>query len=170
MRLVVLVLGLAAASPAAAAEYLQRVDSPVITATGSQAELAKRARLCLAQKANAGGSSAAAVTFDPDAGVVVSPAVFGYSSLGIPWAVRSTLTIETKDGRFRMSHTNLQQRQGRPAIQDVLDTANGRGPRAEGEWMGVGMWWGASHAKVEAAAAELSKAVANCISAAPADW
>ena len=147
--------------PAIAAEYPETVQSPVFESAGDHMMLAKRAATCLAQNT---GLSGQAIQSDLDGGTVVGASLFSYSQGGIPWSVRSTLTVEAKDGRFRLTHTNLTQKQGGPAVASGWSIFNGSVDHSsEGEWIRVGRWRFSGSDKVEAAAQALSLRVATCI-------
>lgn len=151
------------ATPATAAEYLETVQSTVFETGGEHTTLTRRAAICLVQNAGVPGQS---VQSDPDSGIVVGAALFPYSQGGIPWSVRSTLTVEAKDGRFRLTHTALTQKQGGPAVPSGWSIFNGSvDQRSEGGWMKVGKWRFSGSEKVEAAAQALSQKIASCIQA-----
>ncbi|MDB5453607.1 MAG: hypothetical protein JWO33_2185 [Caulobacteraceae bacterium] len=159
----------AVAAPAIAADYVEQIVSPVFEAPGDRAALTRRAGTCLAQS-NAG--SPAAIRSDEVGGTVVGAVLFSYSQAAVPWSVRSTLTVELKDGRFRLTHTNLTQKQGGPAVpsgSSILSDSVDQ--RTEGGWMRVGDWRFSGAEKVRAAADAVSQRIANCIeSKAKEDW
>ena len=157
----------AIAPSASAADYLQTVVSPVFEAQGDRSTLAKRSATCLAQNSGLAGPT---IQSDPEGGTVVGPLQFSYSNSGIPWTVRSTLTIETKDGRFRMTHSALTQKQGGPAVPSGWSIFNGSvDTGSEGGWMRIGQWRFSGSDKVEAAAQALSKRIATCVETKPAE-
>ncbi|MGV3720614.1 MAG: hypothetical protein ACO1SX_06855, partial [Actinomycetota bacterium] len=74
----------------------------------------------------------------------------------LEWQMRSRLTLEAREGRFRLTHTSIER---------LNDQAGG--------WSPVGKWWGSGWQKAEAALKNISAAIADCITAAPAaqdDW
>lgn len=100
-------LTLALATPAAAAQQLERVESPPLEAAGSARELVGRGRTCMARVL---GSRP--VT-DLEGGVVVAASRFAYTErllIPLAWEGRSTVTLEASDGRFRVTHTDIAQR------------------------------------------------------------
>ena len=168
MRALIIAAVAAAASSAEAAETLQNVTSPVIQAEGSQAALAKRATVCLTKniRPEKGGQPVIQAS-DPESGTVVAAATFTFTRAAIAWTARSTLTVETKDGRFRLVHTALQHRQGSESPSGLASFL-GTNPRND-TWTDVGMWWGAGGETVKREAEALSAKVADCIKAAPKD-
>jgi hypothetical protein len=160
---------LAFAMPASGAQYLETIPSDVFQAAGDHAALARRSALCLAQASGVPGQTLQA---DAEAGVVVGPALFSYSTIGIPWSVKSIVTIETKDGRFRITHSSLAQKQGGPAVRQWTIMGSGTDQRGEGGWGPVGTWRFSGGEKVEKAAQALSQRIADCIQAVPRrdDW
>lgn len=148
-----------------AAEYVDSIQSPVLEAAGDKAALTRRAATCLAQN---GGGAGQAIQTDTDGGTTVAPMLFPYRDAGIPWSVRSTLTVEAKDGRFRMTHTNLTHMQGGPASQrgwSIFDGSTNHS--SEREWARVGKWRFSGGERVETAAQELSQKIAACIQKTP---
>ena len=154
------------AAPAVAADYLEAVESPVFEAPGDHAALTRRAATCLAQNEGLTGQS---IQTDAEGGTVVGPLLFSYSSAGVPWSVRSTLTIVSKDGRFRMTHSALSHKQGGPAVSGWSIFSGSLDQGSEGGWMRVGKWKFSGADKVEAAAQALSLRIATCIQAVPSN-
>ena len=104
--------------------YLQRVESPVYEAEGDHQAITKRALVCVAQTVRPGLTDAPTVTSsDLDAGVIVANNAFEVTSGLLRVRARTTLTVQAKDGRFRIVHTNIEQ---------YLDASYG--------WTKVGTW------------------------------
>lgn len=151
------------ATAAIAADYLETVVSPVFETKGDRAALAKFAASCLAQNAGLAGPT---IQTDVEGGTVVGPILFPYSSAGVPWSVRSTLTVDVKDGRFRITTANFTHKQGGPAVASSWSIFNGSVDQAtEGGWTRVfkGRFGGSE--KVESEAQALSKRIAGCVQA-----
>jgi len=113
------------------------------------------------------------VQSDPATGTVVGAALMSYSQGGVPWSVRSTLTLEAKDGRFRLTHTGLTQKQGGPAASSSAWTglfAGSVDDKADGGWMRVGNWRFSGGEKATAAAQALSQKIADCLKKPAEDW
>lgn len=152
----------------AQAQYVETVTSSVFEAPDKdRASLTRRASTCLIQSAGTAGQS---VQTDVEAGTVVGAALFSYSQAGIAWSVRSTLTAEAKDGRFRLVHSGLTHKQGGPAASRSAWSAflGSKDQGSEGGWMPVGKWRFAGGERAEAAAQALSQKIATCVQAAPA--
>ena len=62
------------------------------------------------------------------------------------WEIRSTFTFEAREGRFRITQTNLER---------FYDTGSGWGP--------IGKWWGSSWKSAEKTFTSASVAVAACV-------
>ena len=144
-------LALAAlASPAVAHEYLTDLTSQVYQTPGTPKEIATRAQTCIAQNLRSGTVNAPQiVTSDLDNGVIVAQNALRFGSLP-EWQVRSRLTFEARDGRFRISQTGIEM---------FNDMAGGWGP--------IGKWFGSPWKKAEAAFTASAEAVAQCVVAGP---
>ena len=156
------------ATSAGAAEYLDTVQSSIFEAPFDHKVLSRRAAICLSQNAGISGQT---MQTDIDGGTVVGASLFSYSSGGIPWSVKSTLTFEAKDGRFRLTHSNLAQKQGGPAIPESWSILSGSvNQSAEGGWIRVGKWSFSGYKKVEGAAQAMSQRIATCVQSLHSDW
>lgn len=84
---------------------LERIESPVFETNGDRATIARRAIICAAQTLRPGMTNASTIiASDADAGVVVARDDIGLGSD----EARSTVTIETKDGRFKITHMTIE--------------------------------------------------------------
>jgi hypothetical protein len=107
-------LGLAAPSYAARAS-LPTLTSEVYQATGDHAAIARRANTCAAQLLHSGLMTIPVIiSSDPEAGTVVAHNTFqipigkGHGVFAVAFDARSTVSIEAKDGRFRIEYTDLE--------------------------------------------------------------
>lgn len=151
--LFVVVAGLA--SPAAAADYLTEVSSQVYQTQGTPKEIATRAQTCIAQNLRSGTVNAPQiVSADLDNGVIVANNALRFGSLP-EWQIRSRLTFEAREGRFRISQTGLEM---------FNDMAGG--------WNGIGKWFGSPWKKAQATFEASAAAVAACVMSGPKrdDW
>jgi hypothetical protein len=140
-------------APAAAAEYLTSVTSEVYQTTGTAREIATRASTCISQHLSPGTTDAQLmVSGDLDGGVIVARNALSYSDGLLQWRVRSTLTFEAREGRFRIEQTNLE--------------------RFNDAWGPIGKWTGSGWKKAEAAFTASARAVAQCVMTPPRrdDW
>ena len=95
---------------AAAPQYLERVESPVYETEGDHQAISRRALTCIAQIVRPGLTDAPTVlSSDLDAGVIVANNAFKVTTGLFDADARTTLTFEAKDGRFRITHTNVEQ-------------------------------------------------------------
>lgn len=146
-------------------DYLTEVVGPVHQAEGTPAELATRAQACITQivaTPPAGGSII--LSSDPATGMVVAANALEYRDGLVPWQLRSRLTFEGRDGRFRLRHT---------AIERHNDQSFGAQALGASPWGPVGKWWGSGWQKAEQALVSVSTRVADCIAAPAAssdDW
>jgi hypothetical protein len=115
------------ASPAAA-EDLLFVTSEVYQTPGSQSEIARRGQQCIAKNLHA-TDAAVILSADMDAGVVVARNALEYGAFP-RWKIRSTFTLEAKEGRFRIVQTNLER---------YLDQAMWGGLVRSPESLGIGL-------------------------------
>jgi hypothetical protein len=132
-----------------AAEYLTTVTSEVYQTNGTQSEIARRGQSCIARNIHATDGQVI-LSSDRDAGVITAQNAFEYGSLP-RWQLRSTLTFEAKDGRFRIVHTNIER---------FNDAALGGAG-----WYGVGKWWGSDWKRVQKELTDRATAVAQCVMA-----
>lgn len=139
----VTVLALMALAP----DYLTTVQSEVIEAQGTPAEIAARGERCMAQQLGSGREGGELiVSRDIEAGVVVSRNAVTYMDGLLQWQMRSRLTLEARDGRFRLTHSSIER---------FNDQAGG--------WSPVGKWWGSGWQKAEMALKATSAGVAECV-------
>lgn len=142
------------AAPAAAAnEYLTVITSEVYQTPGTPREIATRAQTCISQNLAPGTTdSQLIINADLDGGTIVARNAISYPDGLMQWQIRSTFTLEARDGRFRIEQTNLE--------------------RFNDRWGPIGKWFGSGWKKAEAAFAGPAKAVADCIIAGPkkGDW
>lgn len=140
-----IVLLMCLTTPAHAREYLTNVTSEVYQTAGSPHDLAARANRCIAQHLTPGRVDAPLiVNSDLDAGTVVARNAMEYGSL-VRWQIRSTFTFEARDGRFRISQTNIER----------FYDAKGWGP--------IGKWWGSEWKKAEEVFSASAAKVAACV-------
>jgi hypothetical protein len=145
----------ALATPAAAAEYLTEVTSQVYQTQGTPKEIATRAQTCIAQNLRSGTVNAPQiVSSDLDNGLIVANNALRFGSLP-EWQIRSRLTFEAREGRFRISQTGLEM---------FNDMAGG--------WNGIGKWFGSPWKKAQATFEASAAAVAACVMSGPKreDW
>jgi hypothetical protein len=111
-----------------------------------------RARTCIAQLLTSGTTDAdIIISSDPDAGIVVARNALKYGSLP-EWEIRSRFTFEAREGRFRITQTNLER---------FNDMAGGWGP--------IGKWTGSQWKRAENAFGIAALAVAQCVQQAKRD-
>jgi hypothetical protein len=147
------------ASPLAAAEYLTSVASEVYQTTGSPKEIATRASTCISQNlAQGSGEAPLIISSDLDGGVIVARNSIEYGSLP-RWKIRSRLTFEAREGRFRIEQTTLER----------FNTNSLTGVEA---WGPIGKWAGSGWKKAEEKFAASATAVAQCVISGPkrSDW
>ena len=143
-RMVLILASLA--SPASAHEYLTELTSAVYQAQGTPRDIAARAQNCIAQNLRSGTVNAPQiVSSDLDHGVVVAQNALRFGSLP-EWQIRSRLTFEAREGRFRISQSGIEM---------FNDMAGGWGP--------IGKWFGSPWKKAEAAFLASADAVAQCV-------
>lgn len=175
-------LALAPFAAAVSAEALGPLQSAVYERAGTQREIATAARACALKilrndafqirdssrvgfmspaGATDGDSSTipggeVVTTFDADGGLVVAQSRITRSTLFGKESVQSTVTIEAKDGRFRITHSSIGS-----ASADTGYAAN----RGYGPVLVQAM---SPHEKVRAALEGVTEKLAACIRDAPA--
>lgn len=141
----------------AAPDYLTEVRSDPITAEGSPPEIASRGEACMARLLGSGRvGGELIISRDHSAGIVVARNALTYQDGWIlRWEMRSRVTLEARDGRFRITHTNIER---------LNEQAGG--------WTPVGKWRGSGWQKAEEALKGQTEQLAACITSAAAqdDW
>lgn len=141
-------------------EYLTSVISEPMPATGSVPEITSRAETCIGRILNAGDPGGELiVSSDPVGGAVVARNWIEYRDGLMPWKIRSRVTVEAREGRFRISHSSIERFNDQPAGLFVT----GASP-----WVPIGKWWGSGWQKAEDALKAKSAELATCIQQAPA--
>lgn len=141
--MIILTLAMALAAP----EYLTSVQGDVITTTGTPAEIAARGEACMARHLGSGRQGGELiVSRDLTAGVIVSRNAVTYRDGLLEWQMRSRLTLEARQDRFRLTHD---------AIERFNDQAGG--------WSAVGRWWGSGWQKAETALVNISATITECM-------
>lgn len=136
---------MAVAAPAP--EYLTSMTSEVYQADGSPDVLVSRAAACAAQFMASGQQGGELiVTSDPAQGVLVVNNRLDYRDGLMTWPLRSRVTFEARDGRFRILHASIER----------LNTGYGG-------WQGVGKWRGSGWQKAEEALSGVTARLAACV-------
>lgn len=151
------IASVATASPLSAAEYLTDLTSQVYQTSGTPREIAVRAQTCIAQNLRPGTVNAPQIiSSDLQNGLIVAQSAIEYPDGFLRWKIRSTFTLEARDGRFRIVQTNLER---------FYDTGSIG-------WSGIGKWTGSGWKKAEAAFQLSASAVAACVLNGPKkeDW
>lgn len=139
-----LALALALVSPP---DYLTLVQSPVYEAPGTPSDLARRGEICMARLL-AGGRAGGQVivSSDPAGGAVVATNAMEYRDGLLTWQMRSRVTFQARDSRYRIEHTSIE-----------------RFNEQAGGWTPVGKWWGSGWVKAEDALKAVSTSIASCV-------
>lgn len=136
-------------------EYLTEVVSPVHQVDATPAELARRAEVCMSQTLAASADAGSViVSSDPERGVVVGSNALEYRDGMLPWRMRSRVTFEGREGRFRITHT---------AIQRFNEQSFGAQVLSADAWQPVGKWRGSGWQKAEQALQGISTQIADCV-------
>jgi hypothetical protein len=128
-------------------DYLTLVQSPVYETPGAPPEIARRGETCMARllaSGRAGGQ--VIVSSDPHGGAVVATNAMEYRDGLLMWQMRSRVTLQARDGRFRIEHTSIE-----------------RFNEQAGGWTPVGKWWGSGWVKAEDALKAVSASIAACV-------
>ena len=157
------------------AEYLELVESKVYETSGTAAEIAKRGESCIARTvrndavrisdnaSNVGGfgqpkrstdelsGGPVIISSDSAAGIVVANSRVNWSTMLSAQVTQSTMTFLSKDGRFKIQHTNIE------TLQLSTGYAENDGFTRQGKWTG------SSWEKVEKALQQSSDKVAQCV-------
>lgn len=138
-------------------DYLTVVVGEPVQAPGSAAEIATRGEACMAKHLSSGRQGGELiVSRDPASGVIVSRSAVSYMDGLLEWQMRSRLTLEAREGRFRLTHESIE-----------------RFNEYGGGWSPVGKWRGSGWQKAETALKATSDQIAACIAIPPgadADW
>lgn len=130
-----------------APDYLTTVQSEVFQAEGSPAQITARAEQCIAEQLGSGiQGGELIVSRDPAAGVIVARNAVSYQDGLMNWRLRSRVTFEAREGRFRIVHN---------AIERFNDQGGG--------WSPVGKWRFSGWQKAENALKATSDSLAGCV-------
>lgn len=144
-----------AASAVIAPEYLTSVVSEPFQTTGTATEIAVRAETCAARLLYAGVEGGELiVSSSPATGVVVARNSLEYRDNLVPWRIRSRMTVEARDGRFRISHGEIER---------YTDPAHGTQLFGGSPWGPIGKWRFSGWQKAEAALIGKTGELAACI-------
>lgn len=107
MRLLVLAVAMATSSITYASETLSEVISEVYQAEGmTKDQINNKALQCIKSSAgNAAGAVEPAIDGDSAYAIVRT----GYTKAMVSFTVRSRITVLAKDGRFKITHTDIDQ-------------------------------------------------------------
>lgn len=153
-----------AAALIVAPDYLTEVVGEPTSTTGTVSEVTLRAQACASRSLNSGSDGGQVIlSSDPAAGVVVAANWLEYRDGMVPWKLRSRVTIEVREGRFRVRHDSIERHNDQSFGAQVL----GASP-----WSPVGKWWGSGWQKAETALKAVSDRLSSCIQSAPTgdDW
>lgn len=144
-------------------EYLTEVVSEPTPTVGAAAEIASRGEACIARLLSAGSEGELIISRDVQGGTLVARNVTDYRDGLVIWKIRSRVTFEAREGRFRISHSQIERFNDQSFGSNVL----GASP-----WQPVGKWRGSGWQKAHDALAGQSQALSNCITQASAssDW
>lgn len=117
-------------------EKLGDISSDVFTADGRQADIAKRGEACIARlvrndslRDDASGPVLTSVL--PQFGLVVAHSRLIKHTFGLDFIIQSVLTFESKDGRFRMTYSDIKSGADTGNGRVVLDKINKKAPLAK---------------------------------------
>jgi hypothetical protein len=130
---------------AGAPEYLTRVDSAVFQAPKTANEIHERAKTCIAENLAPGAQGGQLIISD-DGTTIVANSVIRFSAKMVPWTIRTRMILEAREGRFRISHTN---------IESFNEYSR--------DWIGVGKWFGSDWKTVESSLQDVSTTLAQCV-------
>ncbi len=171
------------------AEYLEEVESEVYQSNGTVQEISMRAKTCIAQivrndevrisdstsgtgllsgitgvggSGHSDGVQGGQVLVDAniEEGVITVNNRVDYVSKLLAHNVKSTMTFLSKEGRFKIRHTNIEYLQ--KSTGSMHNTGYSR----------VGKWWGSGWKDAEEALQSISSKVAQCVQTGPKkeDW
>lgn len=90
-------------------EILERIEGPVVNAHGTATELTQKAHLCMARllrNQSADGSPSGLFLFSDDTTIIANSQI-DYSHRMLRRSVKSKVTFEAREGRFRITHTEI---------------------------------------------------------------
>lgn len=148
-----------AASALVAPEQLTEVIGGHISTPGTASEISARAEGCAASVLSPGVGGRAIVSRHAASGAVVATNVLEYHDGPAPYMLRSRVTIEASQGRFRIRHDAIERRHDQSFGAIILRNT---------PWRPVGKWWGSGWQQAEAALRDVSGQLAACIQRPPA--
>lgn len=179
-----LLLVVSATAIAGEQEYLEEVDSEVYELPGTVAEITQKAELCIARviqfdEARIAESSSSVyisetpgkridgisggavfVSKDIEGGTIVANSRTEYGGFLGAQTVQSTLTFRAKEGRFKITHTNIKA------------ASKNSGYAANNGFIPVGKWPGSPWKKVTKSLSSVTEDLSSCIVAVEVedDW
>lgn len=135
----------AGAAQARQREYLTDISGSPVTTEGGAAEIAAKGRRCIAETLGSGRAGGELIVSDSD-NVIVARSVSTYSDRLVRWQIRSRLTFEARDGRFRIQQSGLE-----------------RFNEMSGGWSPIGKWRGSGWERAQQAFEATADAIRSCV-------
>lgn len=145
MRKILLVL-LLISTASFGVETLDTVESNVYEMPGTQQEIALKGKTCVAQLITSDTAGSPITDANIDGGIIVGRSILSYSSGMLKNQLRSTVTFLSKDGKFKIKQTGIDQFVG-----------GNRSPTP------VYKQWGSGWAGTQKVLEKLNVTIANCV-------
>lgn len=137
----------------AADNYLTEVVGAPVATQGTAAEIAARAEACLVRTLRSGEGGRVILSRNAASGVVVAANALTYHDGPAPYMLRSRVTVQAQNGRFRIRHDSIERRHDQSFGAIILRNT---------PWRPVGKWWGSGWALAEAALTGVSQRITAC--------
>lgn len=145
-----------------AADLLDKVESPVYQTAGTPAQITTKAKACMAEilkNDNIGNSTTQSLFSYADDSKLVATSRFEYTYLLLRQSLQSKIIFEAKEGRFRITHTDIGYKQvetnGLLAWGASVTSVTGHQPIAK--------VWGTGYEEAEKQINALDSRIADCV-------
>ena len=145
-----------------AADPLDKVESEVFTTNGTAAQITLRAKGCMAEilkNDNVGNSTTENLFSYAGEDKLVANARIEYTYLLLRRSVQSKYIFEAKEGRFRISETDI----GYKIVETTGTLAWGSSVNSKSGHMPVVKVWGTGYEEVEAQLQAVNAKIADCV-------
>lgn len=162
MKKLLLLLAILAINTVHAADPLDRVESEVFTTNGTAAQITLKAKGCMAEilkNDNVGNSTTENLFSYAGEDKLVATARIEYMYLLLRRSVQSKYIFEAKDGRFRITETDI----GYKIVETTGTLAWGSSVNSKSGHMPVVKVWGTGYEEVEAQLQAVNTKIADCV-------
>lgn len=144
-----------------AAELVEKVESPVFQHESTASQLTSRGKVCIAElvKFESGSNSATNPIIIEAENKIIANSRFEYTYLLLRHSAKSKLVFEARDGRFKITHTDIGYKQ----VATSGGLAWGASKNDNEGHIQLAKVWGTGWEELEKQLQNLSVKVADCV-------